>query len=128
MLFRWYFKVKVMFYCHTARHTTPHTCVWRRHRTHTHTHADEVAGEICLLPLTHPGVLVLPQGSQEQWAAFFFFGARGPGQVFSPILVRDGQGAIFSVLLHVFVLGFYVEETLVNTGRTCKLHTERPGR
>ena len=43
--------------------------------------------------------------------------------MFSPILVRDGQGAIFFVLLHVFVLGFYVEETLVNTGRTCKLHT-----
>ena len=37
----------------------------------THTHADEVAGEIFLLPLTHPGVLVLPKGSQEQWAAFF---------------------------------------------------------
>ena len=71
---------------------------------HTHTHADEVAGEICLLPLTHPGVLVLPQGSQEQWAAFFF-GARGPGQVFSPILVRDGQGAIFSVLFACFCVG-----------------------
>src|SRR4029434_5267325 len=58
--------------------------------THTHTHADEFAGEICLLPLTHPEVLVLPQGSQEQWAAFY--GARGPGQVFSPILVRDTTG------------------------------------
>src|SRR4029434_1152454 len=32
-------------------------------QTHTHTHADEVAGEICLLPLTHPGVPVLPQGA-----------------------------------------------------------------
>src|SRR4029434_840107 len=73
---------------HTT-HWNTHVHIWRRHRTHTHTHthADEVTGEICLLPLTHPGVLVLPQGSQEQWAAFFSAGARGPGQVFSPIMV-----------------------------------------
>src|SRR4029434_4500528 len=38
-----------MFYCHTARHTTPHT--FGGDTGHTHTHADEVAGEICLQPM-----------------------------------------------------------------------------
>src|SRR4029434_9456293 len=58
---------------HTARHTTPHTCVLAATQdTHTHTHADEVAGEICVLSFTSPGLLATPQGSQEQWAAFYF--------------------------------------------------------
>ena len=37
--------------------------------THTHAHAEEVAGEICPLLLTHPELSYLT-GSQEQWAAF----------------------------------------------------------
>ena len=54
--------------CHTARHTT-HPCIGRRHRTHTHTHAEDVAGGNCPLLFTHPELPFLT-GSQEQWAAF----------------------------------------------------------
>src|SRR4029434_3819056 len=85
-------KVKVCFF--VTQHTTPHTCIWRRHRTHTHTHththADEVAGEIFLLPLTHPEVLVLPQGAPGAVGSLLRRpGSRPSARVQS--LVRDGQ-------------------------------------
>ena len=72
------------FFIVTQYDTQHHTCIGRRHRTHTHTHSDEVAGEICPLPLTHPEVLVLPQGQPGA-----VYGARGPGQV---IKTNLGQG------------------------------------
>src|SRR4029434_7181641 len=70
---------------------------------HTRTHADEVAGEICLLPLTHPGILVLPQGSGQLCSA------RGPSEVNCPSLVRDGHE--FCYFCMFLLLGFLVEET-----------------
>ena len=87
--------------------------------SHTHTHA---TGEICPLPLTHPSCLssrATRSSGQPLWRP----GTKPSAHVQS----WSGTGER-SVLLHVFMLGFFVEETLVNTGRTCKLHTERPGR
>ena len=109
---------------HSTQH---HTHAFGGDTGHTHTHADEVAGEIFLLPLTHPEVLVLPQGAPGAVGSLLRRTGTRPS-VQSNLGQGQDRRAIFSVLLHVFVLGFYVEETLVNTGRTCKLHTERPGR
>ena len=63
------FKVKVVYYgqCHTTRHRTTHMCILGGDTGHTHTHTQE----ICPLLLTHPELSFL-QGSQEQWADFFF--------------------------------------------------------
>ena len=77
--------------------------------THTHTHADEVAGDIFLLTLTHPEVLVLPQGAPGAVGSLLRRTGTRPS-----VQSNHGQGqdrrAIF-FCLHVFVLGFYVEET-----------------
>src|SRR4029434_6508486 len=100
-------KVKVCFII--TQHTTPHTCIWLRHRTHTHTHthADEVVGEIFLLLLTHPEVLVLPQGAPGAVGSLLRRTGTRPS-VQSNLGQGQDRRAIF---LHVFVLGFYVEET-----------------
>ena len=76
---------------------------------------------------SHPELSFLT-GSQELWAAFY--GAQGPSQVLVSNLGqgRTGERSVLLFFLHVFMLGFLVEETLVNTGRTCKLHIEWPGR
>ena len=91
--------------------------------THTHTHAIRWVGGIDLL--LFPILASSPRDSQEQWAA----SDAAPGdqvQVLSPVLVRDR-----TVEHLLFFACFYcwgsMGGTRVNTGRTCKLHTERPG-
>src|SRR4029434_4049983 len=112
----------------TQHDTQQHTCILGgdtgHTHTHSHTHAEEVASEICPLLLTHPGLSFL-QGSQEQWAAFMAPGTKPSDHV--QCWSGTDRRVILSVLLHVFMLGSFVEETLVNTGRTCTLHPERPG-
>ena len=98
-------KSKSKYVLFVTQHTTPHTCIWRRHRTHTHTHthADEVAGEIFLLPLTHPEVLVLPQGAPGAVGSLLRRTGTRPS-VQSNLGQGQDRRVIFSVLLHVWVL------------------------
>ena len=74
--------------------------------THTHTHAEEVAVNFSSA-FSHPGLSFL-QGSREQWAAFM---APGDQVKWSFRLGQGRTGGECSVLLHVFLLGFLVEET-----------------
>ena len=62
-----------------------------------HTHADEVAGEIFLLPLTHPEVLVLPPGPPRSSGQLL--SARGPSE--PSVSVTDGQEIV--LFLHVYI-------------------------
>src|SRR4029434_858516 len=94
--------------------------------THTHTHCrsvtDHTEGAVNLFSaFSHPAPswTVLRQGpcrSSGQLCS-----ARGPSEVNCPSLVRDGHEFCYFAC-------FYCWGSLVNTGRTCKLHTERPGR
>ena len=82
----------------------------------------EVGGRSSL-PLTHPGIL--PQGHPEAVGCHI----AAPGdqvQVPSPVLVRDRTDEhLFCMFL---LLWGSMGGTQVNTGRTCKLHTEKgPG-
>src|SRR4029434_7614060 len=72
--------------------------------TQTHTRRPEVA--VNFSSAFFPSRTVLPPGPQEQWAAFSP-GTKSSGQ---SVLVRACTGEC-SVLLHVFLLGFLVEET-----------------
>ena len=94
-----------------------------RHNTHTHMQVTTVEDVLCFYPILASSS---PRDSQEQWAA----SDAAPGdqvQVLGPDLVRvrTDEHLLF---LHVFflLLGFYGGNP-GNTGRTCKLHTERPG-
>ena len=83
-------------------HSNTHVHFRWRHRTHTHTHTQaEVA--VNFSSAFFPSRTVLPPGPQEQWAAF-----RRPGTKSSD---PSWSGTDSSVLLHVFLLGFLVEET-----------------
>src|SRR4029434_5379782 len=70
--------------------------------THTHTHAGRGRSEftLCFYPILYCPSSRTPQ---EQWAAF-----RRPGTKSSD---PSWSGTDISVLLHVFLLGFLVEET-----------------
>ena len=98
------------------------TCPLYSHTRHTHTHAGgtTVEGVLCFFPSWHP-----PPGT-----------ARSSGR---PAMRRPGTKSKCSVLtwsgsgptsicsfLHVFIIGVLWGEPGY-TGRTCKLHTERPG-
>src|SRR4029434_5030378 len=92
---------------HTT-HWNTHVHIWRRHRTHTHTHAGKPEIAVNLVSaFSHPGLSL-------------------DCEVNCPSLVRDGH--VFCYFACFFCWGSYWRKPLVNTGRTCKLHTERPGR
>ena len=99
-------KLKSVLLSHSTQH---HTHAFGGDTGHTHTHADEVAGEIFLLPLTHPEVLVLPQGAPGAVGSLLRRTGTRPS-VQSNLGQGQDRRAIF-FCLHVFVLGFYVEET-----------------
>src|SRR4029434_6248401 len=87
------------------RHTATHTCIYRwRHRTHTHTHTYAGRGRSEFILCFYP-ILDCPSSRtpQEQWAAF-----RRPATKSSD---PSWSGTDSSVLLHVLLLGFLVEET-----------------
>src|SRR4029434_5870456 len=72
---------------------------------------------------SHPGPSFLkdPPRSSGQLCS-----ARGPSEVNCPSLVRDGHEFCYFACFYCW--GSYWRKPLVNTGRTCKLHTERPRR
>src|SRR4029434_2952904 len=78
--------------------------------THTHTHAGRPEVAVNLSSAFIPSWAVLPPG--QPGAVGSLCGARGPSQVImsSPWPGTDSR-VIFSVLRHVFLLGFLVEET-----------------
>src|SRR4029434_1361241 len=97
---------------HTT-HWNPHVHIWRRHRTHTH-----------LFSAFFPSWTVLPPGPPRSSGQLV--SARGPSEVNCPSSVRDGH--VFCYFACFFCWGSYWRKPLVNTGRTCKLHTEKIGR
>ena len=99
-------------------HSNTHVHFRWRHRTHTHTQSGRGRSEffLCIFP-----TLDCPS-SRSSGQPLWRLGTKSSDL---SVLVRDRQEC--SVLPHVFLLGFLVEETL-NTGRTCKLHIERPRR
>ena len=95
-------------YCHTTRHT------------HTHAHAGWWK---VLSAFSHPGIL--PQGHPGAVGGQRC-SARGPSPSARSWL-GQGQDRWASAFFACFLLlGFYGGNP-GNTGRTCKLHTERPG-
>ena len=105
--------------------TQQHTCAffgWR-HRTHTHA-CRRGRSEMYPLHLSHPGLSFL-RSSQEQWAAFM---APGDQVKWSCPSWSGTDRRVICSLACFFCRGSKWRKTLVNTGRTCKLHTERPGR
>src|SRR4029434_10723215 len=116
-------KTFVRFLMAHTTHWNTHVHIWRRHRTHTHTQVGlRCRSEFifCFFPILDCPSSRTPQ---EQCAAC---SARGPSEVNRPSLVRDGH--VFCYLACFFCWGSYWRKPLVNTGRTCKLHTEMPGR
>ena len=93
-------KSKSVLLSHSTQH---HTHAFGGDTGHTHTHADEVAGEIFLLPLTHPEVLVLPQGAPGAVGSLLRRTGTRPS-VQSNLGQGQDRRVIFSVLLHVWVL------------------------
>ena len=103
---------------------SPHgvTHIWVTHTQHTHTHAGDDGGRSSLR-LSHPGVL--PQG-QPGAVGGQRCGARGPSPSAQSWL-GQGQDWRASALFACFYCWGYMGGNPGNTGRTCKLHTERPG-
>src|SRR4029434_6213778 len=88
-------------------------------QTHTHTHAGRGRSEftLCFYPILDCPSSRTPQ---EQWAAF-----RRPGTKLSD---PSWSGTDSSVLLHVFLLGFLVEETPCEHGEEHANSTQKgPG-
>ena len=106
---------------HIHTHTRTHT---QSQDTHWHTHMQLRWKSVECLLCVSPILASSPRESQEQWAA----SNAAPGdQVPSPVLVRD-QDQWASVSSACFCCcGVLWGGTRVNTGLTCKLHTERPG-
>ena len=107
-----------------TRHAhTLHTWVVTHTHTHTHTHAGgtTVEGVLCFYPILASS----PRDSQEQWAAELC-SAWGPSPSARSWL-GQGQDRRASALFACFYCWGSMGGTRVNTGRTCKLHTERPG-
>ena len=99
-------------------HDTPYTHM----RGHTHSCRQwPVKFSLCIYPIQ--ALSFLRGAGQEQWAAFLY-SARGP----TSVVVDTGQMPIFCM----FLVGVHTDVVWRNprgsTGRTCKLHTERPFR
>src|SRR4029434_8294872 len=111
------------FFIARTTHSNTHVLyIWTRPGHTARTRRPEVAVNFC--SAFNPSRTVLPPGPQEQWAAFKRPGTkRGEPSV----LVRDGP-RVFCSFACFFCWGSKWRKPLVNTGRTCKLHTERPGR
>src|SRR4029434_1177186 len=96
---------------HTT-HWNTHVHIWRQHRTHTRMlKMSPVEIVLCFSP-----ILSCPS-SQGRSIRQPFYGAPRPGQVLvsSPWSGMDRRAICSFVFLHVFTLGFLVEETLVHT-------------
>src|SRR4029434_10807956 len=92
-------------------YTTPwntHVHIWRRHRTHTHAGRHEVAVNL-FSAFSHPG----PSFFKDPPGAVGSFSAPGD-QLNRPS--RSGTDRRVLFFLHVFLLGFLVEETLCEHG------------
>ena len=94
--------------------------------THTHTCTEspmKLSLHFFPIPSSFPS-----KGSREQTRASAWGRARGPIQVLLSVFVRDVTA--LAICSACFSIGFILSggETLASTGRTCKLHTERPGR
>src|SRR4029434_3467720 len=107
-------KTFVRFLMAHTTHWNTHVHIWRRHRTHTR--RPDVA--VNLFSAFFPSWTVLPPRAPTSSAPLVRH--RGPSE--PSVLVKDGQEC--SVLFACFFCwGSYWRKPLVNTGRTCKLHT-----
>src|SRR4029434_3578046 len=88
---------------------------------HSHTRSLEVAVNLASA-FSHPGLSFL----QDPRSSGQLCSARGPSEVNCPSLVRGGHEFCYFACFYCW--GSYWRNPLVNTRRTCKLHTHRPGR
>src|SRR4029434_3627491 len=105
-----------------ATHCSTHVNTWKRHRTHTHTRRPEVVVNL-VSAFSHPGLSFL----EDLRSSGQLLSPRGPGEGNRLLWSRTDEEC--SVLFACFFCwGSWWRKPLVNTGRRCKLHTERPGR
>src|SRR4029434_10877911 len=94
----------------------------RTHYTHTRTRRPDVAVNSC--SAFFPSQDVLPPGPPRSSGQLL--SARGPSE--PSVSVRHGQESVL-FFLHVFLLGFLVEETPCEHGENMQTpHRKRPGR